>query len=238
MEGKLALAQNTVLNALAGQIDDFYLAGGTALSQFYFHHRESKDLDFFTKEFSKKRVEEVGSLISQSLKKRIELVAEQAKRDRVRILVYSLQISKNVSLKIDFVEDYLNLAKTLRRINGINVLSIEDIYLRKIYAITGSFRKEDETGRSIFAGFRQEAKDYFDLYFLSHTFMGLSDFVFRFGTPLIREAVVRWFRTYSRMEIKTGLLELKIKKSMDYKDMERHFRQEVDRILEKEVRLI
>ncbi len=28
----------------------FYLAGGTALSEFYFHHRISEDLDFFTEE--------------------------------------------------------------------------------------------------------------------------------------------------------------------------------------------
>ena len=27
---------------------DFYLTGGTALARFYFHHRESVDLDLFT----------------------------------------------------------------------------------------------------------------------------------------------------------------------------------------------
>ena len=32
-------------NAVA---DSFYLTGGTALARFYFHHRESIDLDLFT----------------------------------------------------------------------------------------------------------------------------------------------------------------------------------------------
>ena len=40
-----------VLNALAGNVDDHYLAGGTALSIAYFQHRESYDVDLFTKEF-------------------------------------------------------------------------------------------------------------------------------------------------------------------------------------------
>ncbi len=30
--------------------DGFYLTGGTALARFYFHHRESIDLDLFTNE--------------------------------------------------------------------------------------------------------------------------------------------------------------------------------------------
>jgi len=29
----------------------FYLTGGTALARFYFHHRESLDLDLFTNDF-------------------------------------------------------------------------------------------------------------------------------------------------------------------------------------------
>ena len=45
-----------ILPKLADKIDDFYLAGGTALSMFYYQHRESFDLDFFTKSFSKERI--------------------------------------------------------------------------------------------------------------------------------------------------------------------------------------
>ena len=45
--------QKRILSVLANEINEYYLAGGTALSFVYFQHRESYDLDFFTKEFSK-----------------------------------------------------------------------------------------------------------------------------------------------------------------------------------------
>lgn len=48
-------AQEKVLKVMAGRMDGFYLVGGTALSRGYFHHRESYDLDFFTKNYLPKR---------------------------------------------------------------------------------------------------------------------------------------------------------------------------------------
>ena len=46
----------------------FYLAGGTALSEFYFHHRKSEDLDFFTteEELDIKELERFVNLICTS----------------------------------------------------------------------------------------------------------------------------------------------------------------------------
>mgnify|MGYP000256182108 CR=1 FL=1 len=49
-------------------------------------------------------------------------------------------------------------------INGINVLSIEDIYIRKIYAVTGVETGKSKIGAYKFEGGRQDAKDLFDLY--------------------------------------------------------------------------
>lgn len=224
-----------VLKTLASEIDDFYLAGGTALSLYYFHHRESFDLDFFTSDFSRARVFEIVKFLSASLKKKVNLIAEESRKNRVKTLVYSVSINKDRALKIDFVQDYLGLIKPLKLINGIRVLSLEDIYIRKIYAITGTSLIEDSIGRRITKGGRQEAKDFYDLYCLSHTFMRFSDFSFRFCNQVIREAIIRWFRTYSRLDMKTGLLELKLKKGIGYPDMERHFKKEIDKILEKEI---
>ena len=51
--------QEKVLKALEGKIDNFYLAGGTALSLFYFHHRQSDDLDFFTQEFNQDMINKI-----------------------------------------------------------------------------------------------------------------------------------------------------------------------------------
>lgn len=228
--------QQRVLKSLAGKIDDFYLAGGTALSAYYFHHRESVDLDFFTHKFAKLRIEEVAGLISQGTNKKIELSGQELRKNMVKIAVYNLVIDKRGTiLKIDFVEDYIKLIKPLKLINGINILSLEDIFLRKLFAITGTSAEEDMTGRRIAKGGRQEAKDFYDLFCLSQIFMRLSDFADKYGNPLIREAIIRWFRTYDRFNIKTGLLELNLKKSLDYNEIERHFTHEVDKLIEQEV---
>ena len=47
------------LKILSGRMEGFYLAGGTALSLFYFQHRDSYDIDFFTNDFSRKRIEDI-----------------------------------------------------------------------------------------------------------------------------------------------------------------------------------
>lgn len=229
--------QERVLRLLAGRIEDFYLVGGTALSLYYFHHRESLGLDFFTTDYSKKRVGEIAAFLSTSLKKKINLMAEQPKKGKARISVYSVPIDRKESLKIDFVEDYVGLTKPPKYINGINVASLEDIYIKKVYTIAGTSHEEDLTGRKVSRGGRQTAKDFFDLYCLSHTFMRLSEFSFKFCDRLTREGIIRWFHSYGRLDMKTGLLELELKKAVDYRDMERHFKQEIKAILEKEADL-
>lgn len=230
--------QSKVLEALSNKIDDFYLGGGTALSLYYFNHRESLDLDFFTRDFNETRIIEVVRLISAALKRQIELIAQELRKNRIKILVYSVKIGKKKALKIDFIQDYFDCIKQPKIINGIKILSLEDIYIRKIYTVTGTYQIEDEIGRKISKGGRQEAKDLYDLYCLSHIFKPLSDFSFRYGNQLMREAIIRWFRTYNRMDMKTGLLELQLKKNINYNDIERHFKQEVNRIIEKEVEFI
>lgn len=230
--------QNRVLKTLSKQIDDFYLAGGSALSLYYFNHRESLDLDFFTQDFNKIRIFAIVKLITNTLKKEIELIAEESRKNRIKILVYAIYINKKKSLKIDFVQDYCNFIKPPKLINGIKVLSLEDIYIRKIYTLTGTYSIEDSTGRRVSVGGRQEAKDFYDLYCLSHIFMPLSNFSFRYANPLMREAIIRWFHSYNRFEMKTGLLELRLKKNINYNQIERHFKQEIDKIIKKEVEFI
>ena len=232
---KVTKIQQKVLEILSNKIDDFYLAGGTALSLYYFHHRESEDLDFFARKFSKSRIIKIVELLSGELDKKIELVSELDKKGMVKVLVYLMHIDKRNVLKIDFVEDYLNFINQPKSINGVNVLSLDDIYLRKIYAATGIYWERDLTGRKISKGGRQEAKDLYDLYCLSHIYMGLADFAFKNCNQLVCESIIRWFRTYSRMDMKIGLTELGIKKSVDFNEIERHFKKEIEKIIEKEV---
>lgn len=153
----------------------------------------------------------------------------------VKMAIYIIEFSKNEPLKIYFVEDHLKTIKQPKMINGISVLSLEDIYLRKVYTVAGSAQTVDEIGRQKNIGGRQEAKDFFDLYCLSTVFMPLYKFALEYCDPVLKEALVRWFRTYDRMQIKTGLLELRTNRDADYKLMESHFKKEIDKLLEKEV---
>lgn len=224
---------NKVLKALSGKMEGYYLTGGTALSLFYFNHRESYDLDFFSKEFDKKRIENIIKGLSADIGRKITLMSEEKRKDKAQIRVYSYKVGGEL-LKIDFVEDAYKLIKPPRIIDGIPVLEKEDIYLRKIFAACGSYSEINEIGAKKFKGGRQEAKDFFDLYFLSSTFVPLSKFAVEHCYPAQIESIVVWYRTYDRTAIKTGLLEIPTDKRIDFQQMERHFRDEIGQMVEEE----
>lgn len=101
--------QDDILRVLKGKIPDFYLTGGTALSRYYFHHRRSDDLDFFTRKFSLKRIEEVKTIIENSPGFSLNLTAEKTSDRFVKMMVHNVRRhSEDVNLKIDFreIENY------------------------------------------------------------------------------------------------------------------------------------
>jgi predicted nucleotidyltransferase component of viral defense system len=232
---KILAYQQAVLKKLAGKIDDFYLAGGTALSLFYFQHRLSVDLDFFTKDFEYTRITEIVEYLKKTLKKEIKLVGQTFRKERAKIMVYTIHFSSKDTLKIDFVEDGLGLVKPTKVVEGVKILSLEDIYLRKLYALVGVAPSVDEIGRRGVTGGRVEAKDLFDLYFLSHTFMPLSKFVDKYCDLSMIEGLINWFRSYDRLSMIDRFLELNTDKRIDYKRVENHFKKEIDKIVEKRI---
>lgn len=223
------------LRLLAGKLEGFYLAGGTALSLFYFHHRESYDLDLFSRDFSRIKVERIVSGLSRAMKAPMRLIGEQNRKDRARMLVYNLEIDKRHSLKVDFIEDFYELISPLQKINGIPVLSKEDIYFKKILAVSGGAETADLIGRKRFTGGRQDVKDLFDLYFLSRTFMPLSKFVFDYCAEPQREGIVIWYSTFDREAMKLALNDVRTDKKVPFQEMERHFRSEVERLIRQEL---
>lgn len=235
---KIIQWQDKVLKALSGKADGYCLGGGTALSKFYFGHRQSFDLDFFASKYSRKDILSLMDFLSTKTGKDFKIIGEQQKKSTIRILVFNAYLNRREALKIDFIEDYIKRLKPPRQINGIWVLPLEDIYLRKIYAASGTIETTDLAGRKITEGGRQEAKDFYDLYFLSHTFMNLSDFAFKYCNAVMQEALIRWFRIYPRMEIISGLLDLQTKNKIDYRTMERHFKKEIDALLERQIEKI
>ncbi len=233
-----------VMKSLNGKVNDFFLGGGTALSLHYLHHRESFDLDFFTKDFSESRIKAIISEIENSLGIKITVNAIVVLENRAKIWRGFVPLSgeehfdedddKN-SLKIDFIEDvYDDIPSCKIVIDGIPILSPENIYLRKIYAICGVLETEDEIGEKRFVGGRQEAKDFFDLYFLSKDYMRLSQFVAK-HRPKEKDKVITWYSGYNREEMKLGINELIVSKETDFHSIERHFKKEIDDIIEQEL---
>lgn len=222
----------TVLPFLKDELDDFYLAGGTALSMFYYQHRESFDLDFFTKDFSKERILKIIEDLKKNSGRQIDLVSEQTSENLIRVAVFIIKMNDNKECRIDFVEDYGPLLNPLKRVDGIHILSLEDIYLRKIYAIAGHIHSLNDIGQSVVLGGRQSAKDFYDLYCLSTITMPLSEFVARFCNNAMKEGVVRWYRSYDRMKIIDELFNLPTKVKPDYRLIEDHFKKETDKLLE------
>jgi len=232
---KILKYQQAVLKALSRKAAGFYLAGGTALSLFYFQHRLSVDLDFFTRDFEFSAVKALVKHLEDVLGKEISLVGQTQDEKSSKMAVYNILFTKADILKIDFVEDTVELLKKPKDIDGIDVLSLEDIYVRKIYALAGMIKITDEAGRDKFIGGRADAKDFYDIYFLSHTFMPLSKFAAKYCGQTMKESLVKWFRTYDRMSMMDELLRLDTDKAIDCKLMERHFKREIDRMLASEL---
>ncbi len=227
--------RDKAVKALSGKAGGFCLAGGTALSLFYFHHRESYDLDFFTKDFSQVKAENIIGYLKKTLGLKAELIGSQVKKDKAQVLIYSLKMKGETVLKIDFVEDLYEIIKPPKIVDGIAVMSIEDIYIRKLFAACGSLGTTDFTGKKSFIGGRQDAKDFFDLYFLSKTFMPLSVFAVKYCGAAQIESIIVWYRTYDRLSIKLGLNDIMTDKRFDYQEMERYFKHEIEEIVKKEI---
>ena len=125
----------------------FYLTGGTALAEFYFHHRISEDLDFFSEEefdttyitiFFKKNEKKIG----------FHTVDLQRKPNR---FIYFLHFEKE-KLKVDFAfYPYPRIRADLgKRINSLRIDSVFDIATNKLFTLFQHPR----------------LRDYIDLYFI------------------------------------------------------------------------
>ncbi len=194
--------QKKIAEFVTKNFKKYYLSGGTALS-FYFNHRFSEDLDFFSQTYKKEEPDRIMNFISKLSGFKFKLDAEQDDPKLIPMKVYFLELKKGCVLKIDFVQDFEKNIKKIK--NGLH--SIEDIYHRKISAAMGTVKKQDATGRIIHSG-RQSVKDLFDLYYLSKHHRLLSDFFFEYFSYDKAEALIAWYRGFNRMNLKVELLDL------------------------------
>ncbi len=149
-ESILTFPQRQILNLVAGTpyfVERFYLAGGTALSEFYLKHRISEDLDFFSEN------QEVNQFyiirFFESKKRLLKLEKIETKRVLGLVSLFFHFADKSV-LKIDFnYYPFPRMEKGLKY-KGFEIESIYDIAVDKVHTIALNPR----------------ARDYIDIYFI------------------------------------------------------------------------
>ena len=109
---------------------NFYLSGGTALSEYYLHHRISEDLDFFSED-------EIDKIWLNSLAKKIKLTIGFKKLDTEesfnRNLVYFTARKETIKTEFTYYP-FLQIKPTVIK-NGIRVDSLTDIAVNKFFTI-------------------------------------------------------------------------------------------------------
>jgi len=127
----------------------FYFTGGTALSAFYLHHRESEDLDFFSEtDFEDERIEQLMKNLAISFK----TLYRFTKKGEVRIFEFVKK--EKLLIKIDFNHYPYRRVEKGKIYQGIEIDSLRDIATNKLLTINQ----------------RNDVKDFVDLYFLLKDF--------------------------------------------------------------------
>lgn len=209
MDLKIREAQKEILNLFGKKSGSFAMSGGTALELYYLNHRFSVDLDFFSPSYNSA---EINALISEFRKynESIKLETELKISGQARVSFYTIPIrGTRRALKIDFIEDVLLKKPNIKKFDGIAVYSVEDIYFQKLSAIGGARVFEDAIGRQVIEGGRREVRDVYDIYMLSKKIRPLS-VILKNMPSYLQKGIVQWYQTFSRQEVKIGLLDLDI----------------------------
>ena len=129
--------------------EKFYLSGGTALAEFYLHHRLSEDLDFFTqKEINLDELIKFVNSVSKKISiKKIEFLK------RYGLFTFFLTTKSGEKHKIDFGQYPFGPIEQLKDFDGLKVESLFDIAVNKAQTIA----------------FQPRFRDFVDLYLIIQT---------------------------------------------------------------------
>ena len=117
-------------------LQNFFLVGGTALS-LQLGHRISVDLDlFYNKDF------ETADIL-QELRNNLEFIVIMQKDQNSMIVNARKRYSDNEFIKIDFIKYPYPLINKVLEIDGLRLLSVEDIIAMKLSAIANRGSKKD-----------------------------------------------------------------------------------------------
>lgn len=123
----------------------FFLTGGTALSAFYFAHRESRDFDLFSiEDFSFAQIDSVIAEIAHNM----NAIVSVAVQSQTYKELYLRNDAKGWTQRIDIVREQPKRFGNVELVDGVRVDTVENIGSNKILTIFS----------------RLEPKDYIDLY--------------------------------------------------------------------------
>jgi len=192
----------------------FYLSGGTALSEYYLQHRYSEDLDFFSElEFMS---QDITLLLGSSKKKFGNPVIEF--ENSFNRNIYKLLYPKRKFLKVEFTYFPFKPIENFKKINNIKIDSLIDIAANKIFTIYQNPR----------------GRDYYDLYFILNKDKTLSI------EKLVNFARIKFDTNINYLQLGTNLSKVVsclddpiIKKIVSRKHLEEFFLSQAKKMQEK-----
>lgn len=133
--------QENILTLLGGQTpiaNNFYLSGGTALAEFYLHHRLSEDLDFFSEqEFSAEDITVVWRKLQKSAG-----ISEIRYEQSFNRHLYFLTLASGV-IKTEFTHFPFPRIEMGQKLGGVVIDSLLDIAVNKVFTIYQKPRSRD-----------------------------------------------------------------------------------------------
>lgn len=137
----LTPTQHIVLERFASDkvvTDWFYFTGGTALAEFYLHHRLSEDLDLFSETpIHHGLIDDLIQAVCNELKASFE------KKSIMGHAIFTLHFNDKTFLKIDFVYQPFKRLEIGIKYKELSVVSLWDIIVDKLYTIFHRARARD-----------------------------------------------------------------------------------------------
>jgi len=128
----------TLLSEDAPICKTFYLSGGTALAEFYLHHRFSEDLDFFSEEeFESEDV----SAVLKKIQKAAGIIRVRYEQSFNRNLFF-LELEKD-EIKTEFTYFPFPRIEQKKKIGNLSIDSLIDIAVNKVFTIYQKPRSRD-----------------------------------------------------------------------------------------------
>lgn len=186
--GKLVLSdfQKKILDLWpkTGLAKKFYLAGGTALAQFYFQHRKSEDLDFFTEqELNLPELERFVDFIGRE----VPLAKVEYQRGFGLYTYFFYTKKEKTKHKIDFGQYPFSLIELPKNFRGILVESLYDVAVDKAHTIS----------------VRPRLRDFIDLHFILR---GKGDWSFK---DLLKRAFEKFGIQVDALQLGENLFQVK-----------------------------